>query len=45
MGQQEGAMTEDQVNLPEVLAEMRLAFEAYEKALVTNDVATLDALF
>jgi hypothetical protein len=34
-----------QIDLPEVLAEVRAAFERYEEALVTNDVATLDALF
>jgi hypothetical protein len=34
-----------QVDLPEVLAEVRAAFDRYEQALVTNDVATLDALF
>lgn len=33
------------VNLPEVVAEVEAAFAAYEAALVTNDVATLDALF
>ncbi len=34
-----------QIDLPEVVAEVRAAFDRYEKALVTNDVATLDALF
>jgi hypothetical protein len=34
-----------QIDLPEVVAEVKAAFEAYEKALVSNDVATLDALF
>jgi ketosteroid isomerase-like protein len=34
-----------QIDLPEVLAEVRATFERYEQALVTNDVATLDALF
>jgi hypothetical protein len=34
-----------QIDLPEVVAEVTAAFEAYEKALVSNDVATLDALF
>ncbi len=34
-----------QIDLPEVVAEVRAAFDHYEKALVTNDVATLDALF
>ena len=33
------------IDLPEVVAEVREAFERYEKALVTNDVATLDSLF
>jgi hypothetical protein len=33
------------VDLPEVVAEVSAAFERYEQALVTNDVATLDALF
>jgi hypothetical protein len=34
-----------EIDLPEVVREVRAAFERYEKALVTNDVATLDALF
>ena len=34
-----------EIDLPEVVAEVREAFERYEKALVTNDVATLDAIF
>ena len=33
------------INLPDVHAEMVAAFEIYEQALVTNDVAVLDALF
>src|SRR5215475_8733401 len=33
------------IDLPDVAAEVRAAFDRYEKALVTNDVATLDALF
>ncbi|MFZ0112590.1 MAG: AtzH-like domain-containing protein, partial [Pseudolabrys sp.] len=33
------------IDLPEVMAEVRAAFESYEKALVSNDVATLDELF
>lgn len=33
------------INLPDSLAEVTEAFTRYEKALVTNDVATLDALF
>ena len=34
-----------QINVPSVLAEVTHAFERYEAALVSNDVATLDALF
>jgi hypothetical protein len=34
-----------ETDLPEVVAEVTAAFERYEKALVSNDVATLDALF
>ena len=34
-----------EIDLPEVLAEVRAAFDRYEKALVTNDVDTLDELF
>ena len=34
-----------QIDIPEVLAEMRAAFERYERALVANDVATLNSLF
>jgi len=34
-----------QVDLPEVVAEVKGAFARYEKALVTNDVSTLNALF
>ena len=33
------------IDLPEVVAEVRAAFERYEKALVSNDVSTLDELF
>jgi hypothetical protein len=33
------------VDLPEVVAEVSQAFERYEQALVSNDVATLDAMF
>ena len=33
------------IDLPEVVAEVRAAFDAYEIALVTNDVAALDAFF
>ena len=34
-----------EIDLPEVVAEVTAAFERYEKALVTNDVAMLDAMF
>ena len=34
-----------EIDRPDVLAEVRAAFERYEQALVTNDVETLDALF
>lgn len=34
-----------EIDLPEVLAEVRAAFERYEQALVSNDVTTLDGLF
>jgi len=33
------------IDLPEVVAEVREAFERYEQALVSNDVETLDSLF
>ena len=33
------------IDLPDVKAEVEAAFAAYERALVTNDVATLEALF
>jgi hypothetical protein len=33
------------IDLPEIVAEVRAAFERYERALVSNDVAELDALF
>jgi hypothetical protein len=34
-----------EIDLPDVVAEVRSAFERYEQALLSNDVATLDALF
>lgn len=34
-----------EVNLPEVVAEVRAAFEAYERALVERDFAAMDAMF
>jgi hypothetical protein len=34
-----------QIDLPEVVAEVRAAFDRYETALGANDVATLDATF
>src|SRR5262245_22758250 len=33
------------IDLPDVVAEVKAAFARYEKALVANDVATLDAIF
>ena len=33
------------LNVPRVVAEVTAAFERYEQALVTNDVAVLDELF
>src|SRR4051812_25546934 len=34
-----------EINLPDVVAEVTAQFQRYEKALVTNDTDTLDALF
>jgi hypothetical protein len=34
-----------EVNIPEVLAEVSAAFAAYERALVSNDIEGLNALF
>jgi hypothetical protein len=34
-----------EINIPEVVAEVTDAFMRYERALVANDVETLDALF
>jgi hypothetical protein len=34
-----------EIDLPEVVAEVRAAFERYEQALVTNDIEALDSLF
>ena len=34
-----------EIDLPDVVAEVRVAFDRYEKALVSNDVSTLDELF
>lgn len=33
------------INLPDVMAEVTAAFDRYEKAMTTNDVAVLDELF
>ena len=38
-------MPEPAVNKPEVVEEVRAAFERYERALIENNVAVLDALF
>jgi hypothetical protein len=34
-----------EIDLPDVVAEVREAFARYEQALVTNDIATLNELF
>jgi Protein of unknown function (DUF3225) len=34
-----------EIDLPEVVDEVTAAFERYEKALVSNDVAVLDSIF
>jgi Protein of unknown function (DUF3225) len=34
-----------EIDLPEVVAEVRAAFERYERALVSNDIETLGSLF
>ncbi len=34
-----------EINRPDVLAEVTAIFETYERALVSNDIATLDGLF
>ena len=34
-----------EIDLPEVVAEVTAAFDRYEKAIVENDVATLDSAF
>ena len=34
-----------EIDLPEVVAEVTAAFERYEQALVSNDVAVLDSIF
>lgn len=40
---QAGALPE--VNIPEVVAQVTSAFEAYERALVGNDIAALNEMF
>jgi Protein of unknown function (DUF3225) len=34
-----------QIDLPEVVVEVRTEFDRYEQALISNDVATLNSLF
>jgi hypothetical protein len=34
-----------EIDLPDVVAEVKAAFDRYEKALVSNDVAVLDEFF
>lgn len=38
-------MNTTDIDLPDVVAEVKAAFDLYEQALVSNDVETLDALF
>ncbi len=38
-------MTDPVLNIPEVVAEVRALFEAYERALIERDVDVLDATF
>ncbi len=35
----------DEINIPEIIAEVTAAFERYEHALVTNDIPVLNELF
>jgi hypothetical protein len=42
---QEDIRTAMDINTPHIVAEVTAAFEAYERALVSNDVATLDGFF
>jgi hypothetical protein len=39
------AIPSQQINLPEVLAELRELYPCYERALISNDVDTLVAIF
>lgn len=45
MFQQTGEVGILKINEPKIVEEVKAAFERYEKALVTNDVAVLDELF
>ncbi|TVP73796.1 MAG: oxalurate catabolism protein HpxZ [Rhodobacteraceae bacterium] len=38
-------ITVDEINIPEVMAEVRAAFDRYEAALLKNDTEILDAMF
>jgi hypothetical protein len=38
-------MTDQPINLPEIVAEVRAVFERYETALLANDVPVLEELF
>ena len=44
LGQMEG-LTVLEINIPEIVAEVREAFQRYERALIDNDVEVLDTLF
>lgn len=37
--------TNTRIDLPEVMAEVRAAFDAYERALMDDDLVAMDALF
>jgi hypothetical protein len=39
------AVSMSELNRPDVVAQVTAAFDAYERALVDNDVATMNALF
>ena len=34
-----------EIDIPEIAAEVKAAFDRYERALISNDVATLDKMF
>ncbi|GLR10352.1 DUF4440 domain-containing protein [Mixta theicola] len=38
-------MTNNDINLPAIVSEVTAAFQRYEQALISNDIAVLDTLF